>query len=533
MSPAPAQAHISGEDRGGCPWVWALPALAVCFVAISSQSLWIDEAFMARKAAQPTLADWWRMMPEGNGSDLQMPLFMIYLWGFAKIFGLGEWALRAANIPWFAVGATAFISALPKPQRVAVAIATLFSPFAWFYLNEARPYAMQIGCSLAIFAALYRLSGNPNMEPRCERNWIIGFCVGIVALCGSSLLGVIWAGAAFVSLLVLFPIKRLMQLLRAHWLTCSLAAVFLAALAGYYVWTIKFGTQALGAGSPAEGGGAVAAVKSAAHFRRGSAGGTEIQNLAFVGYELLGFSGLGPSRLEIRAEKLHAFRHFAPQLGVYAFAVCAILWLGMRRVYNSPRPVRGMGLVLIALLPAMMLAAAGYFLGFLMLGRHCAPLLAGLLFLLSLGIAAAFSTRNWIFKTCAGTFVLLSVVSCLSLRFARRHEKDDYRDAAKAAIAALHLGQKVWWSASEDGAVYYHLPLANGPDQLGRALLVLNPTAESLAAPAPPDVVIASKADLYDNQGALAKYVSDNPYTQTANFPAFAVWQRKSGENHQ
>ena len=274
MSPAPAQAHISGEEKSAGPWVWALPALAVCFVAISSQSLWIDETFMARKAAQPTLADWWRMMPEGNGSDLQMPLYMIYLWGFAKIFGLGEWTLRAANIPWFVIGATAFISALPKPQRLAVAIVTLFSPFAWFYLNEARPYTMQIGCSLVIFAALYRLSGNPNLEPRCERNWIIGFCVGIVALCGSSLLGVLWAGAAVVSFLVLFPLKRLMQLLRAHWLTCSLAAVFLAALAGYYVWTIKFGTQALGTGSLAEGGGAVAAVKSAAHFRQGSAGGT-------------------------------------------------------------------------------------------------------------------------------------------------------------------------------------------------------------------------------------------------------------------
>jgi len=532
MSPAPAQAHISGEERSAGLWVWALPALAVCFVAVSSQSLWIDEAFMARKASQPTLADWWRMMPEGSGSDLQMPLYMIYMWGFAKIFGLGEWTLRAANIPWFVIGFAIFISALPKPQRSAAAIVTLLSPFVWFYLNEARPYAMQIGCSLAILAALYRLSVDAMMPPGWERNWMIVFCTGIVVLCGSSLLGVIWAGAAFLSLPFLFSRQRLKQLSRVHWLTCFVAAIFLAALASYYVWTIKFGTHALKAGGQADGG-ALTAVQSAAHFRQGFAGGTEIQNLAFVGYELLGFSGLGPSRLEIRTEKLRAFHHFAPQLGLYTLAIGAVLFLGMRRIFRSPRPARGMVLSIVALLPLLMLAIAGYFLGFLMLGRHCAPLLAALSFVLSLGIAAAFSARNCILKACACAWLILSVISCLSLRFANRHEKDDYRDAAKIAIAALHLGQKVWWSAGEDGALYYHLPLAVAPGQAGSALSVLNPTPESLSALSPPDlIVITTKPDLYDNQGALAKYVRNNPYAQTAACPAFVVWQRKNDQNH-
>ena len=504
MSPAPAQAHINSEEKGGGPWLWGLLALAVCFVAISSQSLWIDEAFMARKASQPTLADWWRMMPEGNGSDLQMPLYMIYMWSFAKIFGSGEWTLRAANIPWFVVGAAVFISVLPKPQRLAAAVVTLFSPFIWFYLNEARPYSMQIGCSLAIFAALYRLSGSAMMQPRCERNWLIGFCVAIVTLCGSSLLGVIWAGAALLSMLFLFSRKQLLQLVRAHWLTCLISAILLAAFAGYYVWTIEFGARALATGTQTDGG-ATTAVRSAAHFRQGFAGGTEIQNLAFVGYELLGFSGVGPSRLEIRTEKLHAFRHFAPQLGLYTAAVCTVLFFGMRRVFSSSQRVRGMGLVLVGLSPAILLAVAGYFLGFLMLGRHCAPLSAGLSFVLSLGMAAAFSARNCLLKGCACAFLILSVVSCLSLRFAQRHEKDDYRDAARAAIAALHLGQKVWWGAGEDGALYYHLPVAQTPDQPGRALLILNPTPESLAALVPPDMlIITTKPDLYDNQGALA-----------------------------
>src|SRR3984957_2783493 len=119
MNSPSVQADLPSENTGGSSWPWALLALAVCLIAISSQSFWIDEAFMAGKAAQPTLADWWHMMPKGSGSDLQMPLYMIYMWGFAKIFGLAEWNLRAANIPWFVIGFAIFISALPKPQRSA------------------------------------------------------------------------------------------------------------------------------------------------------------------------------------------------------------------------------------------------------------------------------------------------------------------------------------------------------------------------------------------------------------------------------
>ncbi len=525
MNSASAQAELHGEKDGGNFWLWALLALAVCFVAISSQSLWIDEAFMARKASQPTLADWWRMMPEGSGSDLQMPLYMFYMWCFVKVFGLAEWSLRAANIPWFVVGAAAFISVFPKPQRLAAGAVTLLCPFAWFYLNEARPYAMQIGASLVVFAAIYHLNQNP--ASRRERDWFAVFWFAIVVLCGSSLLGVIWAGAAFLGVLFLFPLKRLVQLSRAHWFFCCLGCVCLIALASYYVWTIKFGARAVDAGNQSAGA-LTTAVKSAAHFRQGFAGGTELQNLVYVIYELFGYSGLGPGKLEIRTEKLHAFRQFAPLLGLYAITALGVLFMSARCIYLSGGLTKKVGLTFVILLPGLVLAAAGYRLGFLVLARHCTPILPVLLFLFSLGIAPSGSRSNLVFKACAGAFVILSLVSCLSLRFAKRHEKDDYRDAAQAANAALQRGQKVWWSAADDAAQYYHLPLAVVPGEQGRALLVLNPTSQTLATLPTPDVVITSKPDLYDNLNTVSNYVQSNSFAQTAAFPAFAVWQRKT-----
>ena len=42
-------------------------------------------------------------------SDLQMPLYMAYVWGWARLFGAEEWVLRAANLPWFIGGLLAYL----------------------------------------------------------------------------------------------------------------------------------------------------------------------------------------------------------------------------------------------------------------------------------------------------------------------------------------------------------------------------------------------------------------------------------------
>src|SRR5580704_15398813 len=128
-----SSAQAGRTKTGGTAWVWAA-AVLVGLLAITRQSLWIDEALTAAKAAQPDLGGWWRAMLVDKASDLQMPLYMAYVWGFAKIFGTSEWALRAANIPWFvagifAVGKTNFF------RRFSLAVVALISPFARYYLD--------------------------------------------------------------------------------------------------------------------------------------------------------------------------------------------------------------------------------------------------------------------------------------------------------------------------------------------------------------------------------------------------------------
>jgi hypothetical protein len=118
------------------------------------------------------------------------------------------------------------------------------------------------------------------------------------------------------------------------------------------------------------------------------------------------------------------------------------------------------------------------------------------------------------------------MVSCFSLRFAARHGKDDYRAAAAAARKALGEGRAVWWNAAPEGARYYEVPLSPQRGDGDSAVLVLNPTREMLQVLPAPQVVVASKPDLYDGQSALADYLAGHGFAATERFPAFVVWEK-------
>ncbi len=494
------------------PWSFAsgrLPVLLLCFLAavaaISSQSLWIDEALTAMKAQQPTLAGWWRAMVAERASDLQMPLYMIYVWGWVKVFGASEWMLRAANLPWFLAG----IMALGMATRgrngrwTFLVLAAGASPFCWGYLNEARPYAMQLGASFLILAAIGRLSES-ELDRFQERRWTAGFAVGVGVLCGASLLGVVWAFAAMAAAWGVIPRSRRPDLWQNSRSVGLLLGVWLVFLGLYYLWTLRLGARA------------------------SAAAGTSVKTLAFVGYELLGFSGLGPGRLALREAGPAALRGYEGVLGVYALVLLMLLAAGLRAVVDSGRS-RSAWVIAVSLCgSSALLVLAGWIAHFRVLGRHFAPLAAVGLLLLSLGAAWLWRSRRWLARAAVLGFFVLSMWSSLSLRFAPRHQRDDYRDAAALARTALAAHRTVWWNANPQGAAYYRLPTTGGPSDPGVALSLVNPRATELDSLPKPDLVVTSKPDIYDVEGALAAYLQRNGFTQVRDLPAFAVWERPS-----
>jgi hypothetical protein len=116
--------------------------------------------------------------------------------------------------------------------------------------------------------------------------------------------------------------------------------------------------------------------------------------------------------------------------------------------------------------------------------------------------------------------------SCLEIRTAPRHSKDDYKQASAEARAGLEANKQVWWNAAEEGARYYGVKVDSTPTNHDAAWLCLNPEMRSLEKEKIPDLIIISRPDVYDNTGALARYIVDKGYVQIGNMPAFSIWTK-------
>ncbi len=481
---------------------WILLSLIVCGVAISHQSFWIDEACTAVNAEQPTLRKWWQEMMVIKGSDLQMPFSMLFAWGWEKLVGPGEFALRAGNVLWFLLGVLAMLRVLAVTPRLqkSFALVLLSCPLAWQYLNEVRPYVLQIGMSLVVFFSLYRL-GSEHKETRGERYWIIALCLGSLILASSSMLAMLWLGAYLAATILSTSRDHLWRLAREYWFYWGLTLMLLFTLGIYYLWMLRIGGRA--------------AMLEDTGFR----------NVLFIFYELLGFSGLGPGRLAIRTDGVSTFLPWLPWLTIYAAVLLPILIQGWRQIAASTSLRTRVWWVTAFAAVAGFILAVGMVTQFRVLGRHFLPALPLVLFVLGSGVTAVLNRGGWVGRMGVAAFLGLSLLSCLSLRFSERHAKDDYRGAAALGREALAHGESVWWDACREGAEVYHLPVKKTPGTPNTALLLINPSAKFLQTLPQPDLVLVSKPDLYDKYGAVENYLLRSGYHRTATLSAFTVWQ--------
>ncbi len=463
-------------------------------LALSPESLWIDEANSALKAMQPSVSSWWQLLTSEKGSDLQMPLYMFYLWFWEKIAGHSELALRLANVPWLFVGHYSLyrlcqrrgINPLPLLAMASV------NSFLWFYLDEARPYVMQYAGSCLVISGLDTMLG-PSRAGKNSRGLELALA-GILVLAASSLLGMAWAASAIVALL--FLVMHLRWRLRSGetWWVAG-TALGLAALTAFYFWTLEFGA------------------------RGSSIGQMDLRNLAYAAFELFGFSGFGPGRLQIRQIGSPSFHEYLLPIFTFALVLAVALAHSLTIVCNPVHRTRVIAASLYALTAATATGIFGFVAHFHLLGRHFTPLSPLIIVLVTIGVERMWNSKRQIV---AAITWLLWLASALSLRFAPRHKNDDYRGAAVQAREAIVQNETVWWAADAAGARYYQLPLEGPASSIS---LVLNPTVAKLRELSPPNVVILSKPELYDANNAITTYLSDNRFTVERTLPAFTVWR--------
>ena len=476
-------------------------------LAISNQSFWIDEGAAAMKALQPTLAGWWNALRVEGHSNLQLLPHLLYLWVWEKGFGASEISLRAANVPLLWGGLVAAMWGLRPQPRIAFwfALLALVNAFIWYYTGEARPYVLLFAASCLALAPIARAVDMPDRAVE-ERSWLPLLCLGLFLVSATSLVAVPWTLCWLLTAIVTVGRERFFRIIRARWITAGLFALAMTLLGAYYLWTLTLGARA-----------------------SAGVGSTGIANLVFVLYEQLGLAGLGAGRNDLREFAASALQPYALLLACGVATVAVTTWhslLGLREAMRRKRALHTM--LLIAVLPFAVVAAAGWLMHVRLLGRHFTPLLPILIFGMALG-----SDHAWRSKKRVGAVVALSLIavllwSSLQVRFAARHQRDDYRSAARVANEAIAANKKVWWAADHSTGLYYKVPL-NGFDSGGGAASLLNPTLETLSRMDAPDIIVISKQDIYDVHGTLRDYASSEGFVLSATFQAFKIYARRPG----
>jgi len=395
-------------------------AFATGLLAITGQSLWIDEGSTVFRAMMPDLASWWRMTMHLGGSDVQMPAYMLMVWAWEKTGVTSEYALRLVNLPWIIIGALALIRVRHWPWVF------LASPFVWYYASELRPYAMQIAGGAVAAWAMFRVADG---DSRRERPWhgLHAAAFAAVLLMAGSLSATIWAVGLWLGVLVMRPDWLRMG---GFWLRILPWGVIAVPFGCFYIFTILQG------------------------YRATASGGGGLLGMAFGFYELVGMVGLGPGRNELRETPVLILK-WLPLIAPAA-ATIGTVWIYGIWKWSALSPRRFQIAAAVAVMvPLFALAIIGLAMDFRVLGRHLSPMLPAVLLPLALAMDSQCGRGARGFRALAFAVVAVLLASAISVRVSQRHARDDFRTAANLAIDAMEEGKTVLWLADMNCARYY------------------------------------------------------------------------------
>ena len=493
----------------------------VMLLAISAESLWIDEFWTAYFADVGSLREWVDLVLIPKGSQTPIHFFQYFVWG--RLFESTELMLRMANLPLFVLGQLCLFWSLrtyPPPFSWLMLAVCAVHPMVWQYANEARPYIMMYAGAQMVLAYLLHLHARIEWNLDASPLFTAMFVVGGILLFGASLLGAFWGFAAGVYAIQLHHRHLGWRYLArgAHLVWLVVFSIVVSLLCVYYIGSLLQGA----------GGSRVSSTTPA--------------TLAFAAYELLGLSGIGPGRHELRDLGLAALRPYAPALLLAAAIVGVTLLCGLREALRR-LGARDLAIaVVLALLPVCIVVLSGFVMGWRVLGRHLFATIPTINLLFALGMVylwdAPAGRYRWAGRLAAAACLVALAASALSMRFAAQHSKDDYRLAASIAVDALARGQRVWWAADYLGANYYRLPgsfdyrgeltgMHQPPvctDQPG-VQATSNLSAACLQTLSPPDIVIFSRPETFDLSGDMRRYLQAGQYAKVQDMPAIAIWR--------
>ncbi len=487
---------------------------AIAVAAVSSQSLWIDEFGTWMLTLAPSWRDWLQQLVNWPNSDTQIPLYHLYMRLWTSVAGATEYSLRIANVPWIALAIAAFwlwpASVDQRGWLRTAGVVVALHPLTWYYVNEARPYAMILaGTSLStsgMLALFYR-----SRSETVDRRAISLIIIGCALMAATSVLGAIWTVAfALPAAVILRGTHGWSFGLRRHHLLLSLGIIILASPV-----FVHYAMSFLRGASPA-------------------AMGHKFANFLFAFYEIGGVSGLGPGRFDLRTAGVEALRPYMVPVALALVPIALTLAAGVRFLWRDNRKAL-LTLAAAAALPVLILYALGEVKQWRVVGRHVIPLIGTFAVLTAIGLCTLWNgdwpaKLKWVARAVGVACLLVLIGSAVLLSRADRHGRDDFKAAAAFAHEELSLGKRVWWAADANGAAYYGLDLAfagcESRHPVNKAVFTSVTTdREALEKCVRPDTVLVSLRDDQDaNIQAFLNSVGYAPVRSWIGFQAFAPY---------
>ena len=372
---------------------------------------------MVMSASKDSFTSVWEKVTDIGGSDTQMACYLYLLHIWIKLTNADtEIMLRLYNIVWVLVAAW-FLRKEPK-----ILLILMISPFFIYYINELRPYIMQIAAACGISIFLYKKSLG------AKQGYIQGFGL-LFLLCTTSLTSVIWAIGFFSAWAVLegrnFWSRKLFYA-AAWW------SVPFIGLGSYYLYTLLIGARAT-------------------HIQSNG-----LVNIGASIYELFGLTGLGPARCELRL-----CTHLSDIVGqnglllalVGGLITGIVLLLGLNAWRKRASNVILVSLLALLIFPLSVFLYSSAMMSFRFSGRHFAPILPLICIIISMGLR--WHKKALTHSILSTAFVLIWLTSNLYIRFDSTYAREDYRGAIEYCKTKQNNGEIVLLLCNGSGKEYY------------------------------------------------------------------------------
>lgn len=389
-----------------------LSAALIGVLALSGQSLWIDELGTWRLTRADGWGAWLEQLLNWRNSDAQIPLYHAWIKLWVSLLGDREWVMRASNLPWLAAAFYAYwrapVNRAAMPWVRWAGILCALHPLTWYYTNELRPYVVLLAAAAWAGVGLigiWQESETPR-DARLARHFLIA---GSALLAAMSAIGAIWTLAFVVSAVALSRSKgRFLGLESGHAWTLVAAMLVVVPVFAQYVHSFMSGVTA-----------------TALHDHK-------LVNFAFAFYELLGLGGVGPGRDDLRVAAGAARRAHGPYLAVATAVLTGTFALGLRVLWR--RDDRRTSAVVLAssLLPVLVLLGLAELKHWRVVGRHMVPLLFFICVVWAAAVHSLWHRGGWMSRACVGLTVGVLLASAL------------YTIRIVAGTAALSLMPSNW-----------------------------------------------------------------------------------------